>query len=429
MARGSVQLRHRKTCPASGRDTRACRCGPTVYAVLGRQWAKIGYLPVGWVRRDLAPFEDKLIELRQSLEAGENWRPRKPMRLSEYADGWFDELYAAAEAGRIAKRTHDHYVGAWERHLDPAFGQMPLAAIDQPAIRRFVADKAKRLKPGSIKYVLSVLSAMLTDAVAEGLIVANPARQPRMARHGASRRRLLYLPVEQTPPKHLEPIEARALLAATDEGQARELVFAALVTGFRRGELLGVRWEDIQWADRRIQLTGQLQGRERERCKNRSEREVVLYSGLARVLGKRRQAAGYVFTDATGRPWATRDPGREILAPAYDRAGLRRPGQMWHLLRHTYCSILANAGIRREVVERLMGHAPRGSTTTLYTHLFRDAFDGVEEALDGVFGVNQTSTECSVSTDNDRTPVNDGNGAIPLPMRDSRDVAVSGDVR
>jgi hypothetical protein len=76
-----------------------------------------------------------------------------------------------------------------------------------------------------------------------------------------------------------------------------------------------------------------------------------------------------------------------------------------------------------------MGHAPRGSTTTLYTHLFRDSFDGVEEALDGVFGVNETSMECSVTTDNDRTPDSAVNGASPLRKRDSRDVAVFGGVR
>jgi site-specific recombinase XerC len=52
---------------------------------------------------------------------------------------------------------------------------------------------------------------------------------------------------------------------------------------------------------------------------------------------------------------------------------------------HTYASVLADAGIRRDVIERLMGHAGKG-TTSIYTHLFRDAFDGVEEALDTAFG-------------------------------------------
>ena len=87
-----------------------------------------------------------------------------------------------------------------------------------------------------------------------------------------------------------------------------------------------------------------------------------------------------------------------FLSAAYQEAGIRRPGQMWHVLRHTFASVLAAGGIRRDVVERLMGHAGKG-TTSIYTHLFRDAFDGVEEALDAVFGVNETSTDLRVTTD------------------------------
>jgi integrase len=178
------------------------------------------------------------------------------------------------------------------------------------------------------------------------------------------------------------------------------MVLTVLTTGFRRGELLGLRWEDIRWADRRIDLRGQLQNRERVPCKNDSEREVVLYSGLATLLGSRRQAEGYVFLDPAGRPWSNAGPGKGFLSEAYRQAGLRRPGQLWHVLRHTHASILAAGGIRRDVVERLMGHAAKG-TTSIYTHLFKDAFDGVEEALDAVFGVNPAPTDCSVTTGTD----------------------------
>jgi integrase len=188
------------------------------------------------------------------------------------------------------------------------------------------------------------------------------------------------------------------------------MVLAGLTTGFRRGELLGVGWEDIRWADRRIDLRGQLQGRERVGCKNGSEREVVMCSRLAAELGKRRQAEGFVFLDPKGRPWANQGPERAFLRDAYEAAGLRRPGQMWHVLRHTYASVLAGAGVRREVVERLMGHAGKG-TTSLYTHLFRDAFDGVEEALDAAFGVNRASTEVAVTTEHQGTPSATGSAA------------------
>jgi integrase len=137
---------------------------------------------------------------------------------------------------------------------------------------------------------------MLSDAVAERLIAASPAQRPGRGRHG---RRALK--VEAAPPKHLEPVEARALLAATDP-EHRAMILMALSTGFRRGEVKGVRWENLQFGERRVELRGQEQRGEYVPCKCGSERDVVLYSGLARELGKRRQAEGYVFSCADGKP-------------------------------------------------------------------------------------------------------------------------------
>jgi integrase len=341
--------------------------------------------------------------MRAAREAGGTFKPTKAIRTDEYGDAWLDELYVAAEAGHISKLTFNAYEGSWTNHLRPFFGSMLLGAVDGATIRRYAAQQqAAGLAPLSVNHTLTPLSAMLTDAVAEGLIASNPVRQPRRARHGGSRRKAAYLDAQRPAPKFLEPDEARALLVAGPEPY-RDMVLADLTTGCRRGELLGLRWEDIRWADRRIDLTGQLQGRERVGCKNESEREVVLFSRLAAALGKRRQAEGYVFLDPRGRPWTNQGPERAFLRDTYEAAGLRRPGQMWHVLRHTYASVLAGAGIRREVVERLMGHAGKG-TTSLYTHLFRDALDGVEDALDAAFGVNRASTEVSVTTEHHGAP-------------------------
>jgi integrase len=399
MARGSIQLRHRKYCPSGawGDDPRACRCGPTVYTVVEGQFARVGYLPERWKRADLDPFERRLIEHRDKLEAGESYKPRKVVKLADYATGWFDELHSAAEAQRISKLTYNSYESIWSNHLDKAFGGTPLAAIDAGMIRRYVASKlADGYAPRTVNASLTPLSAMLTDAVAEGLIASNPARQPRRGRHAASRRTAVYAEEQAKVPKFLEPVEARALLAATPDGY-RDMVLAALTTGFRRGELFGLRWEDVRWGEKRIDLNHQLQSREMVGCKYASEREVPLYSGLATVLGKRRQAEGYIFLGPDGRPWNNAQPAEEFLTESYKTAGLHRPGHLWHVLRHTYASALAAGGVRRDVVEVLMGHRSRG-TTSIYTHLFGDAFEGVEEALDAAFGVNVTSTDGSVTT-------------------------------
>lgn len=391
MTRGSVQLRHKKECPATGKDPRACRCGPTAYAVIYRKWHRVGYLDVGWKKADLLPFELKLSEVRSALENGEPVRQARVVLLDDYAREWLADMRTKAASGQLSLLTYNTYEGNWTNHLQPAFGHMPLRAIDEASIRRYVdVKKAEGLAPVTAQNSLTPLSGMLTDAVDDKLIARNPAQRPRRARHGGSRRRAVLLPVKRVAPKHLEIEEARSLLAATTP-LYRDMVLTALTTGFRRGELLGLKWEDVNFGTSRIRLQRQLQNRREVQCKCDSERVVVLCSTLAQALGPRRRSEGYVFTDAKGRSWTNEGPAQAFLIDAYKAAGLRRRGVLWHALRHTYASVLADAGIRREVVENLMGHAPSG-TTSIYTHLFHDAFDGVAEALDEAFGVNQAST-------------------------------------
>ena len=94
-----------------------------------------------------------------------------------------------------------------------------------------------------------------------------------------------------------------------------------------------------------------------------------------------------MFLDpATAEPWEYGEPARRFLEKTYENAGLRRPGVMWHALRHTYASVLAAGGVRRHELEKLMGHASQG-TTGIYTHLFRESYETVHAALDAVYAV------------------------------------------
>jgi integrase len=208
--------------------------------------------------------------------------------------------------------------------------------------------------------------------------------------------------VKRKQPKHLEVSEALRLLDAVPD-QHRDMILLALTTGFRRNEILGLQWEWIDFGAMRIDLGGQLYWRRVEgtrrdreatiaRCKYDSEREVPLYSKLAIQLGKRRQATGYVFLDPREAARGATAAGRRLPRPAYEASGLRRHGQMWHTLRHTYASVLAAGGVKRHEVEQLMGHKTVG-TTGLYTHLFREAYADVERALDAVYGAGRTGPE------------------------------------
>jgi integrase len=399
--RGSLRIRHSTKCPAGEagktKDCRYCTCSPSVLGRVGGVARSLGTLPRGWRQADLIEFERRLLELRDQVLTGRTPRPTRPVTLDEFVGPWFEKLAMQVELGRMSPLTFNKYEGDWRRHLRPAFGRLPLAAIDQERIVKYMRAKmASGLAESSVKNSLVPLCGMLTDAVSDGHIQTNPLRSPRRARHrGGSRHDVLDLQVKRAPPKHLEVSEALRLLDAVPQ-QYRDMVLLALTTGFRRNEVLGLQWEWIDFGAMLIDLRGQLywrrvegSRREREpaivRCKYDSEREVPLFSGLAGLLGPRRQASGFVFINPnSGEPWKEGRPTQLFLEPAYEACGLRRPGRMWHQLRHTYASVLAAGGVKRHEVEQLMGHKTTG-TTGLYTHLFREAYEHVERALASVY--------------------------------------------
>jgi integrase len=398
--RGSLRIRHQSGCPASqrskSRDSRVCRCAPAVevrFQSLGIT-RNVGYLAKGWRAEDLAGYQRELLEMREQLLAGRPPRPRRVLTLNDYAAGWFAQLHAAVKLGQVSPLTFNQYEGEWRRWISPRFGHLPLGAIDVPAANAYIADRlAGGAAEATAKNSLTCLSGMLTDAVAEGLIPANPLRSPRRGRHG-SRRIGVDLTVRRRAPKHLELDEALALLAAVpDEHLAMPL--AAMTHGLRRNELLGLQFEWIDWGSRTLDLRGQLQwvrGRPRTRweirdCKFKSNRLQPLYSGLAVILGRRREAEGLVFTSpgSPDQPWSETRPAQVFLVKAYADAGIRRPGVMWHALRHTYASLLGAGGIKQHEIRLLMGHKVPG-TTGLYLHVMRETFDKVEVILDQAFG-------------------------------------------
>jgi integrase len=167
---------------------------------------------------------------------------RRVVTLSEFAGPWFERIARQVEVGRMSPYTYNNYAGRWRNHLEPAFGSLPLPAIDHAAVTRYMADRqAAGLSETTVKHHLAVLYGMLTDAMGEGLIERNPLRTPQRRRHrGRGRHDAIDREPKRKPPRFLEPAEARALLAATPE-QHIDLVLCALTTGFRRCELKSVR--------------------------------------------------------------------------------------------------------------------------------------------------------------------------------------------
>ena len=207
MRRGSLRIRHAQDCAAeeAGRpkDPRLCTCSPLVVGRIGDISRSFGHLARGWRETDLIEHERRMLELRDQVLSGRTPPPSRVVTLEEFVvPSWFDKLAIQVEMGRMSPNTFDKYEGDWRRHLRPAFGRLPLGAIDQARLVSYMNDKLRAgLSESTVKNSLVPLCGILTDAVSEGHIPTNPLRSPKRARHrGGGRNEVLDLQVKRKAP-------------------------------------------------------------------------------------------------------------------------------------------------------------------------------------------------------------------------------------
>ncbi|MDQ0943495.1 site-specific integrase [Streptomyces sp. V1I1] len=407
----------RETSPS--RRVRANGDG-TVYQRKDSRWEAAGYvLAPGNTRKRIRVYgttrKEALAKLTEKIAASNRGLPAPSAQgsLATYLTYWLENV----AVHQLRENTHTRYTAVARLYLIPGLGRKKLAKLTAKDVRTWLnqlrttcqccargldaardeprccsADKccSKRLSPLTLAYVHSVLKSALEHAVREEEIPRNVARNVRT---GAPR------------PRRFEPLtteEARAFLAATSNHSLNALFELALRTGLRKGELLGLRWEDLdlvggiasirrtlqrtnssgltalptktQSSERRIALpTPCLRSLEQHRSRQLQEREAA---------GESWQNSGYVFTRPNGAPIEGTTLTRHFTA-LLRRARLRRI--RFHDLRHSTATLLLEQGVELVVIKELLGHAHIGVTATVYAHvrlrLQRDAIDLLGRSL------------------------------------------------
>lgn len=283
----------------------------------------------------------------------------RPESFDDFAARWFDTYVKT----NLAESTQAEYAGVLRRVLVPFFGTKPLIAIDAYAIERLKASRRENASAKTVNNDLFVLSKLLRTAVEWGALQSAP--------------RIQFL--EQDPAKtdFLTPSESQLLLENTSDPKWRLFFFVALRTGLRAGELIGLRWEDIDLKTRLIIVRRNIVKGVVKSPKSRRIRYVAMASDLQSVLGAIRQPIGYVFVQFGDEP-IFRHMAYNALKRACRRAGLRRVGL--HALRHSFASHLVMEGKDLYSVGRLLGHADP-ITTQRYAHLAPAYLQSVVEAL------------------------------------------------
>jgi len=285
----------------------------------------------------------------------ENVRDAKPATLANHRS-------VLAEPGRAYKRGEGLTVG----HVMAALGDLPAAKITTRDVDTLLATVAAGgASPRTVNKYRAVIGAIFSygqKASTHGL-PSNPAREADK-RQEATAGPLAYYSTED-----VEAL-ARAMEAGDDGAQDGEAVRVSSYAGLRLGELLALRWRDVDFTGSRLTVGRALSGGVETSTKSRRARQVPLPDQAAAALDRLSRRENFtgpgelVFCGPLGR---TLDPSalRRRYRRAQADAGLAP--LRWHDLRHTYGSLLAAAGVDLVKIKSAMGHS-NIATTERYLH-------------------------------------------------------------
>jgi integrase len=357
--------------------------------VNGKRRRKVIY---GKTRKEVA---DKLKALHRDQAAGQALVTDR-QTLEYYLDRW---LETAVNPHRRVK-TANSYEQIVRLYLKPHLGKVQLAKLTPEHVQTMLnalllngSVDAKPLSARTVQYVRAVLRRALNQALKWGYVSRNVAiltETPKVPRYEAI---------------ILSPAQSQQLLTAA-AGHRLETVFTvALGLGLREGEVLGLRWIDIDFEQHTLRIAQTVQrlpGRLAIEVPKteRSARLLPLPVFMERALARHaeRQAAeqraagdnwedhGLVFPSERGTPLDPRNLLRQFkdLLVAADLPDMR-----FHDLRHSCATTLISQGVHPRVVQEILGHSQISTTMNVYGHVLDATRRVAADAMDGIFLTNK----------------------------------------
>lgn len=306
------------------------------------------------------------------------------MTVADFMRHWLDTV----AAHKVRATTLADYRHTIEKHIVPALGGHKVQRLTPAVVQRAYADKlAAGIGGRTVQLMHQRLSQALAQGVRWGTVSRNVCDAVEPPRVQASR------------PEPWTPTEARAFLAAAAGDERSPLWLMALATGARQGELLGLRWQDVDLSRGSVtirQAVAVLDGRVIFQApKSRAAvRQVTLPADAvetlrAHQLAQRRQrvAAGDAWEDhdlvhATplGLPYHPSNVLRSFYA-LMERAGVRRV--RFHDMRHAHATWLVADGHSLPAVAERLGHSKSSITLDVYSHVVAASRDRAAASVGG----------------------------------------------
>jgi integrase len=292
----------------------------------------------------------------------------------------------------LAPKTWHQYRSILERHVLPRIGRLKLLDLGCSDFSHLLAEmEANGTGARTLSLTRAVLHKALGDAIGLGLLLLNPVAAVPKGR---------YAPTEMRP---LSASEVRRLLSAARGSRLQTLYHLAVTTGLRKGEILGLKWQDIDWEGKRLTVQRQLQRipgggfslvPPKTRHSSRSvdlggETTTMLLEHRHRQDLERRAARDHwvendlVFPSTRGTPMDQRNLSREFKALL---ARTELPDIRFHDLRHTCATLMLMGGTNPKIAAERLGHSDISITLRTYSHAMPGLQQEAAEALDQLVG-------------------------------------------
>lgn len=313
--------------------------------------------------------------------------------VQAYADQWL----AIAQAKRA--NTYRLYETHMRLHIVPALGGRQLRAVTRDDVQKFVNGLSLTLGPVTVRHVYKTLVALFRAALnLDRMVAVSPC---------------VGIVLPEVPDRTVEVLTADEVrtVAARMPKRWRAAVLLAAGTGMRISEIAGLSWDRVDLNAGTVTIDRQMSAQQLlGPVKTRRSRRVVpmpavvvealrahrkafppVVREVGDVDGKTMHRAALVFIRRDGTP-ANADNIRKPFNRARDKVGLAS-SVCFHVLRHTYASLLIAAGTHLTAIQERMGHASIKVTSDIYGHLYPAEDDRTRKAIDDAFASDDTSGE------------------------------------
>ena len=307
------------------------------------------------------------------------------LKMGEYLKRWLSD----SVKDTVKQTTYESYERLMRLHLVPALGRIKLKNLSPTHVRGLYREKLDSgLSATSVQRIHALLHKALKQAMNDGLIPRNVTEAVTAPRQ--TRKEIQALPLEQ----------ARAFLRAAKSDRLEALYLLAIHTGLRQGELLGLKWGDVDLDHGTLQVR-----RIRSAAKgaptfttpkNNKSRSVRLTPQSVQALRDHRkrqieerlkhagrwQNTDLVFTSTVGTPLNRHNVFRRSFKPLLQSAGL--PDIPFHALRHSFATLMLSCREHPKVVQEMMGHSRINTTLDFYSHVLPDMQREAVQRLDAM---------------------------------------------